>query len=166
MSENTVLPTKDALVAAMNGTSVMEGWDVIVSYDQSFLNNHLQQAWKTSLENGVHRIETTEIAGDYKLSLDVKISRPAIKFLGGGDKFEARLSFGLKGIVSERESKDAEVKTSTLSEGTYGISVVVPVVSVPDKVVDREELKKMQVVCYPLNHTSHLTVLLLRQRTS
>ena len=131
---NDWLPTLDSLKGAMKGQSVTSKWDVVVSYDITYLNERLAEAWKRVEKNQ----ETFSAPGKFVYEgirygyEKVAIDRPTLQFDSSGDKTMAELHMGLEGQIKRTQIQDGQEKDMEplkIYHGTYILHVKVPIVS-------------------------------------
>jgi len=98
---NYWLPTLESLKDAMKGQSVTSKWDVVVSYDITYLNERLAEEWKRVEKSQ----ETFSAPGNFVYEgirygyEKVEIDRPTLQFDSSGDKTMAELHMGLEGQI-------------------------------------------------------------------
>ncbi|EPS42151.1 hypothetical protein H072_3882 [Dactylellina haptotyla CBS 200.50] len=135
------------IFSGLSGKSVTCDWDVLVSYRLSRLNTVLKGMWDRGMYDKCEVDGDLDVSKKIKAKYDLSVDSPTIQFIDGGSS--ARLTMGLDGLAySYRATEPFDKKTALfevkLFRGQHKLQVDVPVVSIPSKVVESNEVEKMK----------------------
>ncbi|KAH8148311.1 uncharacterized protein LAJ45_07764 [Morchella importuna] len=125
----TRCPTESELCDAMRGRSVTAGWDVVVSYRVSRLNEILGRLWEKGNLSDSIKINVPHTQDGVRMLFDVNLLRPTLDFVLDGAA-DAHLQMGFEGYCYYYTGDVISSKTRIFA-GQYEIGFQVPLVSMP-----------------------------------
>lgn len=125
----TRCPTDSELYDAIRGKSVTAGWDVVVSYRVSRLNEILGKLWKKGNLSDSIKINVPHKQDGVRMLFDVNLLRPTLDFVLDGAA-NAHLQMGFEGYCYYYTGDQISSKTRIFA-GQYQIEFQVPLVSIP-----------------------------------